>query len=272
MKINMKSANATLATQGTYCPEDVEIAVALQEKTAAANGEVVPDSGYAGLGKVVVAVPDPDAVIIDVTALPTEDVDPDAYYRMDGKLYKKPDTAVGTWVLKETMTPTTDGGFAVGGTCVRGVFNGITIVSAPTSGTSWVADRFYIRFYNEESNPVFLGAYFVKKTIPTPTQTAGYLVTVPSGISPTYLDPIPENRTFTITGGTDAKNSDLVAWLKANAVRTKLGDDWDCYLVPSGSVEITENGTVDVTEYASVTVGTPTGAEITQTGTTVRIG
>lgn len=272
MKINMKSANATLATQGTYCPEDVEIAVALQEKTAAANGEVVPDSGYAGLGKVVVAVPDPDAVIIDVTALPTEDVDPDAYYRLDGKLYKKPDTAVGTWVLNETIEkPTQEASYKVKGT-LAGETVGVSrfnINAEPSESTAWYLSYLFIGGMNVKAGY----SYYYDGG----ASTSGAIIdnTVSGGISlieSSDAEKFEEARTFTITGGTDAKNSDLVAWLKANAVRTKLGDDWDCYLVPSGSVEITENGTVDVTEYASVTVGTPTGAEITQTGTTVRIG
>lgn len=57
MKINMKSKSVTLATKGCYCPEDVEVAAILQEKTVTANGDAIPDEGYAGLGKVTVNVP-----------------------------------------------------------------------------------------------------------------------------------------------------------------------------------------------------------------------
>lgn len=109
MKINMKSKSVTLATKGCYCPEDVEIEVKMQEKTVTANGEMAADSGFAGLSKVTVAVPEPDAKIIDVTELPTADIDDRVYYRMDGMLYKHRDELRDTLVPNEAITPIASG-------------------------------------------------------------------------------------------------------------------------------------------------------------------
>lgn len=46
----------TLDTAGKYVANNIDIQAALQEKTVTENGEITPDEGYAGLGKVTVDV------------------------------------------------------------------------------------------------------------------------------------------------------------------------------------------------------------------------
>ena len=53
----MNKPAITLATEGTYCEDDIAVAAKLQEKTAAANGSVTSDAGYCGLRSVAVNVP-----------------------------------------------------------------------------------------------------------------------------------------------------------------------------------------------------------------------
>lgn len=55
--VNIKKATATLATEGTYCENDIKVTVALQEKTVTPGTlaqTVEPDDNYAGLSAVEV--------------------------------------------------------------------------------------------------------------------------------------------------------------------------------------------------------------------------
>ena len=63
--IEMNRPNITLATEGTYCENDIKVSAKLQEKTATTNGDVTPDMGYCGIGKVTVSVP--QAVPIEIS-------------------------------------------------------------------------------------------------------------------------------------------------------------------------------------------------------------
>lgn len=285
MKINMKSKSVTLATKGCYCPEDVEVAAVLQEKTVTENGEVVSDSGFAGLSKVTVAVPEPDAKIVDVTELPTADIDDSIYYRLDGKLFKyKPETAVGTWVLNENFVPISlysplagtisvpiptaaetvssnmllATSFEPAQTPIIGVSssssppgyanfsgNGVALTDHEVSG---VGTASVIQSGN--AGPLFHDGFVYQIDCQAIIDGKPYTFSFPENILRDY----PIYRTINITEGT----ATLLAWLKANATRQDVsGAGWECYLVPSGSLEITENSTVDVTDKNEVVVNVP---------------
>ena len=69
-----------LKTAGKYCNDDIIVKPNLQTKTATANGDISPDDGYCGLGKVTVNVPatPTQEKTITITANGTQDVTPDS--------------------------------------------------------------------------------------------------------------------------------------------------------------------------------------------------
>ena len=78
--IEMNRPNITLATEGTYCENDIKVSAKLQTKTAAANGDITPDDGYCGLEKVAVNVPatPTQEKTATITANGTTEVTPDS--------------------------------------------------------------------------------------------------------------------------------------------------------------------------------------------------
>lgn len=127
-----------------------------------------------------------------------------------------PPTARGTWVLNETIVkPITAMTFALEGTAYTGELKMIALTPTPSS-----APKGYFRV--GKSNRIGIAGYLDEWTpYADPTTTAGYLYvagTASSGLIGLF-DYSPEIVTFTITGGEDAEDPDLVAWLEASATR-----------------------------------------------------
>lgn len=59
-----------LLTGGKACPEDIDIIPVMQTKEVTKNGIVVPDSGYIGLSRVTVNVPEPPDTVLENIANP----------------------------------------------------------------------------------------------------------------------------------------------------------------------------------------------------------
>ena len=78
----LSTAGVQLHTTGAYCDSDFTVLPVLQDKVVTANGDITPDSGYSGLGKVTINVPNisPTLQLQEKTATENGEVVADAGY------------------------------------------------------------------------------------------------------------------------------------------------------------------------------------------------
>lgn len=167
-KINIQLTNPNgveLSTQGTYIDKNIQVIPTLQEKTITTNGNITPDSGYTGLSKVTVNVPDTtcDQIVIagddiDCSSLPysdsytiTSSAPTIVEVSNDGGVWKA--TAKARGVATITVTETTLEGDVVRGKLVVGVAEKIDL-----TGNAQASDVVSGKtFYNTDSGTKVTG-------------------------------------------------------------------------------------------------------------------
>lgn len=166
----------------------------------------------------------PQNVTADGTIVSWDEVENATIYAVlaDGSeigtvLKPEPETAFGTWVLNTTLTrPTTNQRYNV-----NFKYPGTTITTANGKIYLQTGDHpvFIISEYDSELGEDYDYCYYYTKSgnnyIPS-TNGNYYSVSFPSN---TYYAVTAETRTIQITDGVDIYNSDLIAWLKANATK-----------------------------------------------------
>lgn len=206
--------------------------------------------------------------IIDVDELPTSDIDTSKYYRMGDALYKAKNTAVGTWLLKDTFTGnpagkhqsfvTSSGENGFNGrfySPFQDAYVAYGINSSYKSLLAWSTNYCSFSFVHRTGSngstslPFFNGPTTNNSNATSLTGTylryGGY-INDSSDYKWTSMSSALglKMRLFTIDNVySDIDESALLSWLNANA--TRQGDLWDKYYIPSFQTKtVTENGEI----------------------------
>lgn len=271
-----------LNTGGSYNDKNIIINPRMESVTVTPTIKeqiVTPTDGKAGIETVTVEAISPDELIIDVDELPTSDVATNTYYRMGGALYRY--GLLNTrWVLNEELDYSgleTGHAYRIKGSVLGNsslAMSNIRLssryglfIDINTTGTTYksYSYRYYGSTNSSTAVPGGSYSYINYYNGSMYSYIGSYSKTSDTGVS---------LRTLDITGGDDIYDQTLVDWFVSNATLTS-GSMWTKYLVPvpEGTQTITENGTYDISEKASVEVNVPSeepkieALSITENGT-----
>lgn len=255
MNIELKDKNGiTLKTAGKYCSSDVGVIPKLQSKSVATNGSVVADEGYCGLDSVTVAVPatpTQEKTVDLAMASGNQIISPDAGKNLSKVTVTKPSTLVAgniktgvsiggvTGTLeakKDEEAKTVDLAMASGNQTIT-----------PTSGK--VLSQVVVK------KPATLIAGNIKKDVNIGGVTGTLEPQTAPKLQTKIVTPTKSQQTVSPDSGYDG-----LSGVTVNAIP-------DNYVIPTGTVDITANGTHDVSGKASVNVNVPGKEEQTKSVT-----
>lgn len=245
MNIELKDKNGiTLKTAGKYCSSDVGVIPKLQSKSVATNGSVVADEGYCGLDSVTVAVP----------ATPTEEKTVDLAMASGNQVISP---GAGKNLSKVTVTKpsTLVAGNIKTGVSIGGVTGTLEAKKDEEAKTVDLAMASGNQTITPTSGKVF-SQVVVKKPATMLPENIKKDINI-GGVTGT-LEPqtAPKLQTKTVTPTKSQQTVspdsgyDGLSGVTVNAIP-------DNYVIPTGTVNITTNGTHDVSGKASVVVAVP---------------
>ncbi len=220
MNIELKDKNGiTLKTAGKYCSEDVGIVPKLQSKNVATNGSVVADGGYCGL----------DSVTVDVPATPTQEKTVDLAMA-SGNQVISPDAGKNLSKVTVTKPSTLVAENIKTGVSIGGVTGTLETQKEEEVGTATITAN-GSQTFSPTSGKVF----------------SKFTTTV-------NVQPKLQTKSATPTKSQQIISSDSSYDGLSSVTVNAIPDD---YIIPSGSQNITANGTYDITGKASVVVDVP---------------
>lgn len=244
----IQTEEKSVSSNGTYTPTAgkyfKKFIVSIPEKifgtkTISQNGTYkATDDGLDGFSQVIVDVPDREYKTQSKSVSPTEstqnvtaDSDFDALSSVSVGAISS--TYVGSGVTRRSGTDLS--------------VNGKTVT---------VPSGYYS---SQQSKAVSDGSV----TLATPTVNSNGLVTASATVNAGYIDSSPSDKTLQLTtqaakAVTPSKSSQTVVpsgrYTTGAVTVNPIPDE---YIIPSGNIELTDNGTTDVTKLSSVTVNIP---------------